>query len=201
MYRIKHTGVNVLFLTVHVSQSVLDWCCLWASSTFIREWFNEELETYFNGAQSVKDRVAQKFFINHVVKDEAKKLLAVNSFLNANSTMLIDIPLLHPCKKSDQVRLPMMVVLTTWEFYHPESHCWGRSDLAQLQIYFFLKFGKQILLRCFKLKKSWSILLTASYSNSPKRSHYMLHWCLMKTWLKFRASYILNNMISLVFSR
>ena len=139
----------MFFLTVHVSQSVLDWGCLWASSTFIREWFNGELETYFNGAQSVKDWIAQKFFINHVVKDEAKKLLAVNSFPNANSTMLIDMPHLHPCKKSDQVRLPMMVVLTTWEFYHPKSHCWGKSDLAQLQIHFFSKFGKPILLPLF----------------------------------------------------
>lgn len=54
LYGIEHIGINIHFLT-HLSQSVLDWGCLWATSTFIPEWFNGELGTYFNGTQSVID--------------------------------------------------------------------------------------------------------------------------------------------------
>ncbi len=39
LYGAPHVGINVQFL-IHLSQSVLDWGCLWTTSTFIPEWFN-----------------------------------------------------------------------------------------------------------------------------------------------------------------
>lgn len=41
-YGEKHVKFNIHLLT-HLSKSVLDWGCLWATSAFIPEWFNGQL--------------------------------------------------------------------------------------------------------------------------------------------------------------
>jgi hypothetical protein len=76
----------------HLSQSLLDGDCLWATSTFITKWFNGELGIFFNGTESVVDQMAQNFLIHQVVKSDAKKLLATHSFPSLISTLLIDLP-------------------------------------------------------------------------------------------------------------
>ncbi|EFX67945.1 hypothetical protein DAPPUDRAFT_115013 [Daphnia pulex] len=50
-------GINLHFL-IHLSQSVLDWACLWTTSTFIPEWFNEVLISLSNGTQAIADKMA-----------------------------------------------------------------------------------------------------------------------------------------------
>lgn len=63
LYGIEHIGIKIHFLT-HLSQSVLDWDCLWATSTYIKKWFNGELGIFFNGTQSVVDQMAQNFLVH-----------------------------------------------------------------------------------------------------------------------------------------
>lgn len=54
LYGVEEIGVNVRFLT-HLAQAVVNWGCLWTSSTFIPEWFNGELLSLKNGTQFVAD--------------------------------------------------------------------------------------------------------------------------------------------------
>ena len=50
LYGLQHMRFN-LHLFKHLVQSVIDWGCLWASSTFIPEWFNGVLISSANGTQ------------------------------------------------------------------------------------------------------------------------------------------------------
>lgn len=50
-YGEKYVKFNVHLLT-HLSKSVLDWGCLWATSAFIPEWFNDQLQNLSNGTQT-----------------------------------------------------------------------------------------------------------------------------------------------------
>lgn len=178
LYGIEHIGINVHFLT-HLSQSVLDWGCLWATSTFIPEWFNGELGTYFNGTQSVADQMAQNFLINHVVKDEAQKLLAEHSLPPAVSTMLIDLLHLPSFRNirqglitnDDEVELLgssiTRKVLIEEEvallnlFINPKFISFRDSQIDQGTFY-----------SRFKSKNLGSIFATSSYTKSPKRTNY-----------------------------
>lgn len=40
--------VTYMHLLTHLSKSVLDWGCLWATSAFILEWFNGQLQSLSN---------------------------------------------------------------------------------------------------------------------------------------------------------
>jgi hypothetical protein len=63
LYTKKSITINVHFL-VHLCQSVFDWGCLWATSTFIPEWFNGEMMSMCNGTQHTGKQMAINFLIN-----------------------------------------------------------------------------------------------------------------------------------------
>jgi hypothetical protein len=71
LYGATHVGINVHFL-IHLLQSVLDWGCLWTTSTFIPEWFNGVLMSLSNGTQAIADQMATNYLFNLTV--EQKKL-------------------------------------------------------------------------------------------------------------------------------
>jgi len=54
LYGKENMRFNMHLLT-HLSQSVIDWGCLWASLTFIPEWFNGQLVAMTNGTQFLAD--------------------------------------------------------------------------------------------------------------------------------------------------
>jgi hypothetical protein len=54
--------INVHFL-IHLSQSVLDWGCLWTTSSFIPEWFNGVLMSFSNGTQAIADKMASNYLL------------------------------------------------------------------------------------------------------------------------------------------
>jgi hypothetical protein len=74
LYGAKHVGINVHFLT-HLSQSVLDWGCLWTTSTFIPEWFNGVLMSLSNGTQAIAVQMATNYLLKLAVRDEAVAVL------------------------------------------------------------------------------------------------------------------------------
>jgi hypothetical protein len=74
LYGAPHVGINVHFL-VHLSQSVLDWGCLWTTSTFIPEWFNGVLMSLSNGTQAIADQMATNYLLKLAVRDEAVTVL------------------------------------------------------------------------------------------------------------------------------
>lgn len=81
-------ALTCIFLT-HLSQSVLDWGCLWATSTFIPEWFNGQLRSLANGTQGVINQMASKFLIRNVVRKDALNLMT-KYILPKNVSLLLE---------------------------------------------------------------------------------------------------------------
>jgi len=73
-YGEKHVKFNIHLLT-HLSKSVLDWNCLWATSAFIPEWFNGQLQGLAKGTQSVIEQMASSFLIKKSIRNQAIDLL------------------------------------------------------------------------------------------------------------------------------
>ena len=67
LYGREDLRINLHFMK-HLPQAVLDWGCLWSTSTFIPEWFNGELASLCHGSQGVIDQMAT----NHVIRLDVK---------------------------------------------------------------------------------------------------------------------------------
>ncbi len=74
LYGRKNITYCIHMLT-HLSQSVQDWGCLWASSTFIPEWFNGDLQNLCNGTQAVVQQTGFNFLLRNAVREEVVNLL------------------------------------------------------------------------------------------------------------------------------
>ncbi len=75
LYGEKHVRFNMYLLT-HLSQSVFNWGCLWATSTFIPEWFNGKLVALISGTQCVAEQVVHSFRLRNVIRAEAVSILS-----------------------------------------------------------------------------------------------------------------------------
>ena len=78
LYGEKYVKFNIHLLT-HLSKSVLDWGCLWATSAFIPEWFNGQLQGLTNGTQAVVEQVASSFLMRNSVRNQAIELFESQS--------------------------------------------------------------------------------------------------------------------------
>ena len=74
LYGLHHVRFNIHLLS-HLVQSVIDWGCIWAQSTFIPEWFNGVLITSANGTQEVASQMAHSHLIRNVVRTKAIDLI------------------------------------------------------------------------------------------------------------------------------
>ena len=74
LYGLQHMRFN-LHLFKHLVQSCIDWGCLWASSTFIPEWFNGVLITSANGTQEVASQMAHSHLIRNVIRKQTIDLI------------------------------------------------------------------------------------------------------------------------------
>lgn len=74
IYGEEHVTYNVHLMT-HLPQSVIDWGCLWNTSTFIPEWFNSQLEQSSHGTQYVIDQMASRFLMGQQVYNDAMSML------------------------------------------------------------------------------------------------------------------------------
>jgi len=92
LYRRENVRFNVHLFT-HLCDSALDWGCLWASSTFIPEWFNGQLVSMANGTQNVAEQMAHTFLLRQVIREEAIELMS-RYLLPANVSSLL-CSLLH----------------------------------------------------------------------------------------------------------
>lgn len=73
LYRKENVTINIHFLT-HLSQSVIDWGCLWSTSTFLPKSFNGDLLKLFNGTQPVIEQMAGNLLLKSAVRDEVLHL-------------------------------------------------------------------------------------------------------------------------------
>lgn len=74
LYGRSRTTYN-LHLVTHLSQSSQDWGCLWASSTFLPEWFNGQLQGMVHGTQAPVEQMVSTLLIRSAVRDEVITLL------------------------------------------------------------------------------------------------------------------------------
>ena len=58
-----------------MSQSVIDWGCLWSPSTFLPESFDGDLLKLFNGSQHVIEQMACNYLLKSAVIDEVLQLI------------------------------------------------------------------------------------------------------------------------------
>lgn len=75
LYGRENMRFNMHLLT-HLADSVIDWGCLWASSTFIPEWFNGQLQSMTNGTQFVAEQMVRSFLLRNVVRSEAIEIIS-----------------------------------------------------------------------------------------------------------------------------
>lgn len=90
LYGEKHIRFNMHLLT-HLSQSVIDWGCLWTTSTFIPEWFNGQLVALINGTQSVAEQMVHSFRLRNVIRAEAIEILSRNHLPYNVATLIRDM--------------------------------------------------------------------------------------------------------------
>jgi hypothetical protein len=87
LYGEKCVTYNIHLLT-HLSKSVLDWGCLWSTSTFIPEWFYGQLQGLSNGTQGVVEQMASSYLMQNSVRNQAVCMLK-NEAIRPNIAKLI----------------------------------------------------------------------------------------------------------------
>lgn len=94
LYGRIHCTYN-LHLVTHLSQSVLDWGCLWASSAFIPEWFNGDLQSMVHGTQAAVEQMSSTYLMRTCIRNEAIEMLSDPSVHLPPKTVSLLQNLLH----------------------------------------------------------------------------------------------------------
>lgn len=184
LYGVEDVRINVHFLT-HLPQSVLDWGCLWSSSTFIPEWFNGELNNLFHGSQGVVDQMASNYLMRLEVRREAAALNQSKSLPPHVASKLrefLNLPEADDISKGVLVNGGKVKLLGNFEsrevsddeevaFRNLFSHTNFRKRFAHVDPY-LESFGICHSYPVFKVVESGSRFTTSSYTLSPKRSNY-----------------------------
>lgn len=180
LYGAEHVGINVHFLT-HLPQSVLDWGCLWATSTFIPEWFNGVLMALSNGTQAIADQMATNYLLKIVVRDEAVALLRKHILPPHVTKKLCE--LLHLPKEtqrefskgvfSNENKVELLGHSNMRDVAADERN--ALRNLFSLPKYSDVRdssFQNAQFFSRIKIISSGSIFTTTSYNKSPKRINY-----------------------------
>ena len=181
LYGKKNVGINVHFLT-HLSQSVIDWGCLWSTSTFIPESFNGELLTLCKGTQNLIKQMASNYMLKSVLRDEVLQLLKNNkvpSPVHSLFTELLHLPHSRELWKGNIVSNGKIKLL---------GRASPRSITIEEEVAIRNYMTKNIGLRPFldvdfvqkniksyprlQILKSHSIFTTTSYKRSSRRINY-----------------------------
>jgi hypothetical protein len=178
LYGEEDMRINVHFLT-HLPQAVLDWGCLWSTSTFIPEWFNGELAQLCHGSQAVADQMATNHLLRLEVRREVEELMSENA-LPSHVLHQLKENLNLPMSDDDDESKGLLVNDAKVKLLgNPTSHkSLANQDGAALQTLFSssdsqtISLGKCHMYPRFKIMSSKSIFTTTSYTLSPKRSNY-----------------------------
>lgn len=179
MYGLEHIRINIHFLT-HLPHCVLEWGCLWATSTFIPEWFNGELLTLFNGTQFVPDQMAKNHLIKLTVRDEVTSLLAKNRLPKEVASLFRELLHLPDEKHSTgfETNKGAVVVLgkSTSRMATIEEEVALLNLFTKCPMFAHFKnmdFDSTVsFYDRLKLMKCSSVFTTSSYKRSPKRINY-----------------------------
>jgi hypothetical protein len=179
LYGIEEIGINVHFLT-HLGQAVLNWGCLWTTST----WFNGELLSLKNGTQFVADQMCRNYLMKMIVRRDACELILNCSLPRQVTNALVDLLNIpsHVVSRSlkglsvndNQIVLlgkPQSRAITTNEKVALLNCCSSSTDLRDIQN-FVLNLKQCAFYPRFRVCKSRSIFTTCSYTRSKKRINY-----------------------------
>ena len=180
LYGIGWVGINIHFLTL-LAQYVLDWGCLWSTSTFIPEWFNGELLKLSNGSQAVIEQMANNNLLKLAVRGEAMPLVSNDSLPPPVATLLSE--LLH-LPESETKRLKKFLINDnrvellggqSSRKLNKEEDIALRNALACQKFNHLLDIDFDSLFSFYprlRLISTHSIFNTTSYQRSPKRINY-----------------------------
>lgn len=186
LYGAEHVSINMHLLT-HLAQSVLDWGCLWSTSTFIPEWFNGHLLTLCNGSQYVADQMAKNYLLKIAVRNETVALLKSDAVVpDSVSQLLIDMLHLPVDLCAEEEKDFVLVNDSTVKLLGvpDDSRRMNSAEReAMRKLFLNSSFNSSALLtngifdRCkfysrFELQNSSSIFTTVGYNRSPKRINY-----------------------------
>ena len=183
LYMEEEVRVNVHFVT-HLAQAVLDWGCLWATSTFIPEWFNGELVKLCHGSQSVADQMAKNYLLRLEVQREVEDLISENSLPSHVLSQLKELFNLPQVEDDDESKgLPVSDGRIKLLGSSNGTNLLSESQTDAIKA-LFLKNGSIedsssycVFEKCcsfprFKIMDSRAIFTTTSYTQSPKRVNY-----------------------------
>lgn len=181
LYGEEDLRINIHFLT-HLPQSVLDWGCLWSTSTFIPEWFNGELTKLCHGSQSVADQMAANYLLRLEVRHEVEELINEKSLPTHVVSQLKEYLDLPKNEEDDDSKGALVDDGKVKLLGQPKSQKAPTATQEEaLKNFLSLKgyvdcpavpFGKCLSYPRFKLLSTRSIFTTTSYTLSPKRVNY-----------------------------
>jgi len=184
LYGVEELGVNVHFLT-HLAQAVLNWGCLWTTSTFIPEWFNGELLSLKNGTQFVADQMCRNYVMKMIVRRDAFELLSKFSLPRQVSTTLIDLLRIpsHLVDRSSNKGLAVnggLIILLGTATHRKIAidekvallNYVSSSPKLQAIVNSIINLESCSVFPRFRIGKSRSIFTTCSYTRSKKRINY-----------------------------
>ncbi len=186
LYGEEDLRMNIHFMT-HLPQAVLDWGALWATSTFIPEWFNGELAKLCSGSQGAVDQMADNYLLQMEIRREVEELISENSLPSHIVSQFRDylhLPIPDDDNIDDRSRL---VCGKKVKLLGAPINC--PIDLSLLQENAIIsRIIKEASASCFdpseislsafnlyprfQLVSSKSIFTTTSYTLSPKRANY-----------------------------
>lgn len=176
LYGRENVRFNVHLFT-HLCDSALDWGCLWASSTFIPEWFNGQLVSMANGTQHVAEQMAHTFLLRQVIREEAIELMSAY-LLPANVSSLM-CSLLHiPAHLNDNLIEKENLFVTPSKIKLLGLPIQNKTSLAcEIALHNYLKdfslksesISCHFVYQRFLLPTISSIFTSTSYTRSPKR--------------------------------
>ena len=179
LYGKQYIGINVHFLT-HLAQCVLDWGCLWATSTFIPEWFNGQLNNMANGTHHIALQMARNYLISQCVREEARTLIKGNSLPSNVVSVLSELLNLPPHRdimsngfSANNGQIELLGSPTSREIELEEEIAIKNSFGTEVSRF----VHESDIENCksfprLKMKVSGSIFTTSSYDRSPKRINY-----------------------------
>lgn len=173
LYGKEHISINMHLLT-HLTEAVLDWGCLWATSTFIPEWFNGELIKLSNGTQCVAEQMSKNYLMKIAAREEAMHLIENHRLPSRVGKLLRDLFNLdsevdyHESKRfTDNNSIELLG--------EPEAESLTQEEISTIEAFFRLSNGRMITLQSyprFRLLRTGSIFTTSRYALSPKRINF-----------------------------
>lgn len=181
LYGLTYISINVHFL-IHLCQAVLDWGCLWSTSTFIPEWVNGDVMSLSSGTQHVAEQMAVNYLIKQAVRDEALELINKENLppqVVSLLSQLLCLPAPRELTKGltlNEGKVKLLGATTDRRdlTIHEEIAIRNSSKSLRNKVLGVNDVIHSSFYSRIQLKETGSIFTTSSYTRSPKRVNYFV---------------------------